>query len=82
MGACSVRPMGTNGGAHHVFESICRFRTGDNDLTFRSPAISRDSLVPPFVTAEGRRNFVLLGRLNYYKNIDVCLQAWETHTPR
>jgi glycosyltransferase involved in cell wall biosynthesis len=38
-----------------------------------------DSAAPAFVPAEGRRDFVLLGRLNGYKNIDVCLQAWQKH---
>jgi glycosyltransferase involved in cell wall biosynthesis len=35
--------------------------------------------VPPFVTAEGRRDVVLSGRLNDYKNIPVALQAWSLH---
>jgi glycosyltransferase involved in cell wall biosynthesis len=35
--------------------------------------------VPPFVGADGRRDFVMLGRLNPYKNVDVVLQAWEHH---
>jgi hypothetical protein len=39
-----------------------------------------DSQVPPVVDATQRRDFVLMGRLNDYKNIDVCLQAWEQHT--
>jgi hypothetical protein len=36
--------------------------------------------VPDLVPAAARRDFVLLGRLNGYKNIDVCLQAWQKHT--
>jgi glycosyltransferase involved in cell wall biosynthesis len=36
--------------------------------------------VPDFVSADGRHDIVLLGRLNDYKNIDVCLQAWRQHT--
>jgi glycosyltransferase involved in cell wall biosynthesis len=39
-----------------------------------------DMQVPPVVDAPHRRDFVLVGRLNEYKNIDVCLQAWEMHT--
>lgn len=35
--------------------------------------------VPGFVTAPQRRDFVLLGRLNGYKNVDVCLRAWSAH---
>jgi glycosyltransferase involved in cell wall biosynthesis len=36
-------------------------------------------LVPPFVGPEGRRDFVLAGRLNPHKNIDVVLEAWQRH---
>ncbi len=36
-------------------------------------------LVPPFVHADGRRDFVMVGRLNPYKNIDLVLQAWQRH---
>jgi glycosyltransferase involved in cell wall biosynthesis len=36
--------------------------------------------VPDFVAAPQRRDFVLLGRLNGYKNVDVCLRAWAHHT--
>ncbi|MBU8808615.1 glycosyltransferase family 4 protein [Mycolicibacterium goodii] len=35
--------------------------------------------VPRFVPAPQRRDFVLLGRLNGYKNVDVCLRAWSEH---
>ncbi len=35
--------------------------------------------VPPFVTADGRRDFVLFGRLNAYKNVEVVLEAWRQH---
>nr|WP_234802747.1 glycosyltransferase family 4 protein [Mycobacteroides salmoniphilum] len=35
--------------------------------------------VPPFVPANRRRGFVLIGRLNGYKNVDVILRAWEAH---
>jgi glycosyltransferase involved in cell wall biosynthesis len=35
--------------------------------------------IPPFVGAAGRRDFVLFGRLNPYKNVDVVLQAWQRH---
>ncbi|OBJ02936.1 hypothetical protein A5660_21015 [Mycobacterium alsense] len=37
------------------------------------------ALVPPPVRAGGRRDFVMVGRLNPYKNIDVVLQAWQRH---
>ncbi|BDB44722.1 hypothetical protein Mkiyose1665_42240 [Mycobacterium kiyosense] len=36
-------------------------------------------LVPEPVGAERRRDFVMIGRLNPYKNIDVVLSAWQRH---
>nr|WP_231376628.1 glycosyltransferase [Mycobacterium sp. 141] len=39
-----------------------------------------DTQVPSIVAATDRRDFVLTGRLNGYKNIDICLQAWQQHT--
>jgi glycosyltransferase involved in cell wall biosynthesis len=38
-----------------------------------------DADVPPFVEAEDRRDIVLSGRLNDYKNIPVALEAWRLH---
>lgn len=35
--------------------------------------------VPPFVGPDGRRDFVMFGRLNPYKNVDVVLEAWQRH---
>jgi glycosyltransferase involved in cell wall biosynthesis len=35
--------------------------------------------VPRFVGPEGRRDFVVAGRLNSHKNIDVVLEAWQQH---
>lgn len=35
--------------------------------------------VPPFVGPQGRRDFVMFGRLNPYKNVDVVLEAWQRH---
>ena len=37
------------------------------------------ALVPPFVGPEERCDFVVAGRLNSQKNIDVVLQAWQRH---
>ncbi|BBY24838.1 hypothetical protein MSTO_50430 [Mycobacterium stomatepiae] len=45
----------------------------------RSPATSTCPGSPPFVGPEGRRDFVLFGRLNPYKNVDVVLAAWQRH---
>ena len=38
-----------------------------------------EALVPDPVPAEQRRDFVLTGRLNGYKNIPVVLEAWTLH---
>jgi len=35
--------------------------------------------LPPFVPAEGRRDFVVIGRMYPYKNLDVCMAAWQEH---
>lgn len=35
--------------------------------------------VPAFVGADGRHDFVMFGRLNPYKNVDVVLEAWQRH---
>ncbi|BAX97863.1 hypothetical protein MSTE_02554 [Mycobacteroides stephanolepidis] len=35
--------------------------------------------VPSFVAAGGRRDFVLVGRLNGYKNVGLILDAWQAH---
>jgi glycosyltransferase involved in cell wall biosynthesis len=37
------------------------------------------TLVPPLVDPNGRRDFLMLGRLQPYKNIDVVLEAWQRH---
>jgi glycosyltransferase involved in cell wall biosynthesis len=36
-------------------------------------------LVPPFVGPDGRCDFVVAGRLNAHKNIDIVLEAWQRH---
>lgn len=35
--------------------------------------------IPAFVGPEGRHDFVMFGRLNPYKNVDVVLNAWRRH---
>lgn len=35
--------------------------------------------VPALVSSEERRDFVMIGRLNPYKNVDVVLAAWQRH---
>ena len=36
-------------------------------------------VVPGVVPAAGRKDFIVLGRLNPYKNLDVVFRAWEAH---
>jgi glycosyltransferase involved in cell wall biosynthesis len=36
-------------------------------------------LVPPFVGPDGRHDFVVAGRLDSHKNIDIVLEAWQRH---
>lgn len=36
--------------------------------------------VPPLVGPEGRRDFVMFGRLNPYKNTHIVFEAWRRHT--
>jgi glycosyltransferase involved in cell wall biosynthesis len=36
--------------------------------------------VPAVVPAGKRRDFVVVGHLNKYKNLDVCMEAWRKHT--
>ncbi|WP_259142260.1 glycosyltransferase family 4 protein [Tsukamurella ocularis] len=38
-----------------------------------------ESLVPALVPAADRRDFLAVGRLSAYKNLDVTLAAWERH---
>lgn len=38
-----------------------------------------DTEVPAFVGADERRDFVMFGRLNPYKNVDIVLEAWQRH---
>jgi glycosyltransferase involved in cell wall biosynthesis len=35
--------------------------------------------VPQFVGPDGRHDFVVAGRLNSHKNIDILLEAWQRH---
>ncbi|HME79817.1 MAG TPA: glycosyltransferase, partial [Mycobacterium sp.] len=37
------------------------------------------ALCPPLVGPEDRHDFVMIGRLNAYKNVDVVLEAWQRH---
>jgi len=61
--------------SHYVADHI------DADPTALVPLSSDlpESQVPPLVPADARRDFVLTGRLNEYKNIPVVLRAWSRH---
>jgi glycosyltransferase involved in cell wall biosynthesis len=37
------------------------------------------ALVPALTGADGRRDFVMVGRLKPYKNVEVVLEAWQRH---
>lgn len=43
------------------------------------PSEMTDHLVPPFVDAAARRDFVLPGRLGPYKNVPTVFAAWRRH---
>lgn len=38
-----------------------------------------ESLTPPFVPADGRRDFLVVGRLSAYKNIPTVIEAYRRH---
>jgi glycosyltransferase involved in cell wall biosynthesis len=39
-----------------------------------------ETQVPPLIPADERRDFVVVGHLSRYKNLDVCMEAWQKHT--
>lgn len=43
------------------------------------PSDAGEHHVPPFVPAEGRRDIVLIGRINPYKNLPGVFDAWVQH---
>ena len=49
---------------------------------YRAPLISDldPALLPDFVSAQRRKNFLLIGRQRPYKNHDVVFAAWDAHT--
>mgnify|MGYP002759360128 CR=1 FL=1 len=36
--------------------------------------------VPALVESSRRRDFVVVGRMHEYKNLDICMEAWRMHT--
>ena len=56
-----------------------RFAAGTRVHMVPLPSDLDPALCPPFVGPEDRHDFVMLGRLNGYKNVDVVLEAWQRH---
>lgn len=56
-----------------------RFAAGTRVRVVPLPSDLDPALCPPFVGPEHRRDFVMIGRLNAYKNVDAVLEAWQRH---
>lgn len=56
-----------------------RGRGGAPVVTVPLPSEVPQSLVPPLVAAADRRDVVVLGRINPYKDVPTTLAAWERH---
>jgi glycosyltransferase involved in cell wall biosynthesis len=67
--------------SNYVAESLRAQGRADSPL-YVAPLVSDldPALVPDFVPAERRKNFLLVGRQKPYKNHDVVFAAWEAHT--
>lgn len=65
----------------YVAESVQRNGVAAGMPVYSVPLLSDldDRLVPPFVPAAERRNFLLIGRQKPYKNYDVVFSAWAAH---
>src|SRR5271166_1216831 len=56
-----------------------RFAAGTPVHVVPLPSDLDPALCPPFVGPEDRHDFVMIGRLNAYKNVEVVLEAWQRH---
>jgi glycosyltransferase involved in cell wall biosynthesis len=67
--------------SNHVATAVAAHRDVGGTAVHVVPLASDVDLprVPPFVGPEGRHDFVMFGRLNPYKNVDVVLEAWQRH---
>jgi glycosyltransferase involved in cell wall biosynthesis len=67
--------------SNHVATAVAAHRDVGGTPVHVVPLASDVDLprVPPFVGPEGRHDFVMFGRLNPYKNVDVVLEAWQRH---
>jgi glycosyltransferase involved in cell wall biosynthesis len=65
----------------YVAKSISAMTTGGQSV-YLAPLTSdlETRLVPEFVAADKRRNFLLIGRQRPYKNHTVVFAAWDAHT--
>lgn len=54
-------------------------RTSIPVATVALPSDAGEAQVPPQVWPADRRDFVLMGRINPYKNLPGCFAAWEQH---
>ena len=61
--------------------AFSRYVAGEVGASAVAPLTSDldEALVPPLVPAADRRDFLAVGRLSAYKNLDVTLRAWERH---
>ena len=63
--------------SEYVAQAIARDRANVEVVPLASDITDADFTA--VVSAAQRRDFIMLGRLNEYKNIDVVLRAWEQH---
>jgi glycosyltransferase involved in cell wall biosynthesis len=67
--------------SNYVAECLCAQGTARSRLYVAPLTSDLDpSMVPEFVPAENRRNFILVGRQRPYKNHAVVFAAWDAHT--
>lgn len=69
--------------SNHVAQRI-RNEEGPQESLYVAPLTSDldPSLIPDFVPAHRRKDFLLIGRQHPYKNHKVVFSAWEAHTRR
>ena len=67
--------------SHYVANAVAGRRdvAGTQICVAPLPSDLDSDRVPPLIDAQGRSDFVMFGRLNPYKNLDVVLAAWRKH---
>jgi len=65
----------------HVAAAVATRRDAAGTRVHVAPLTSDldPALVPPLVGPEGRHDFVMVGRLYSYKNVEIVLEAWQRH---